>query len=54
MAASRFWICGFQPLIGWLADNFSYAPVFIAVPLLQILAAMAITLFIPRVDLLKN
>jgi ACS family hexuronate transporter-like MFS transporter len=44
----------FQPLIGWLADNFSYIPVFIAVPLLQVLAALAVSLLIPRVDLLTT
>jgi hypothetical protein len=43
----------YQPLVGWVADNFSYVPVFIAVPLLQILAALVVSVFIPRVDLLK-
>lgn len=36
----------FQPMIGWIADNFSYAPVFVAVPLMQIAAALIVVIFI--------
>lgn len=53
-AAGSFGAMLFQPLIGWLADQVSYVPVFIAVPLLQVLAALAVSLLIPRVDLLTT
>jgi ACS family hexuronate transporter-like MFS transporter len=53
-AVGSFGAMLFQPLIGWLADHVSYVPVFIAVPLLQVLAALAVSLLIPRVDLLTT
>ena len=52
-AAGSFGAMLFQPMIGKVADNFSYVPIFLAVPLMQILAALAISLLIRRVDLLK-
>ncbi len=44
----------FSPMVGWMVDNWSYTPVFILVPLLQILAAWSINLFIPRIGPVKD
>lgn len=40
----------FQPFVGWVADTWSYGPVFIIVPLLQIAAALAVSALVPRVE----
>jgi ACS family hexuronate transporter-like MFS transporter len=49
-AAGSFGAMLFQPVIGFLADGFSYVPVFIAVPLMQILAALVISLLIRNTE----
>ena len=39
----------FSPVIGWVADNFSYTPVFIVVSVLPLGSAAVIAMFIPRI-----
>lgn len=40
----------FQPGIGWIADRFSYVPVFVFVSLLPLLAAIIISLTVRRIE----
>jgi ACS family hexuronate transporter-like MFS transporter len=49
-AAGSFGAVLFSPVIGWVADNFSYTPVFIVVSVLPLGSAAVIALFIPRIS----
>jgi ACS family hexuronate transporter-like MFS transporter len=40
----------FQPAIGWLADNFSYVPVFLLVSVLPLIAAITVSLTVKTVE----
>ncbi len=48
-AAGSFGAVLFSPVIGWVADNFSYTPVFIVVSVLPLGSAAVIAVFIPRI-----
>ena len=40
----------FAVAIGWIVDNWSYAPVFVGARLMHIVSALIINLFIPRIE----
>ncbi len=48
-AAGSFGAVLFSPVIGWVADNFSYTPVFLVVAGLPLCSAAVIAIFIPRI-----
>ena len=49
-AAGSFGAMLFSPLVGWLIDNWSYAPVFGLVSIMHILSAICVSLFIRRIE----
>lgn len=49
-AAGSFGAMLFSPLVGWLIDNWSYAPVFGLVSLMHILSAICVGIFVPRIE----
>ena len=48
-AAGSFGAMLFQPLIGWISDQFSYVPVFALISILPLLAPIIVSLTIPKV-----
>ncbi len=52
-SAGSFGAMLFTPLIGWLVDTISYAPVFVIVSFLHVLSAVVIVLFIPKIKAIK-
>ena len=48
-AAGSFGAVLFSPVIGWVADDFSYTPVFMVVAVLPLCSAAVIAIFIPRI-----
>ncbi|KAA1244935.1 MFS transporter [Aquimarina sp. RZ0] len=53
-SAGSFGAMLFTPLIGWLVDTISYAPVFIIVAFLHMISAIVVMIFIPKIQLIHN
>ena len=44
----------FNAAAGWATEQYDYTPVFIAVGVTQIISAMAIKWFVPRIRIIEN
>jgi ACS family hexuronate transporter-like MFS transporter len=53
-AAGSFGGMLFTPVVGWLVDNISYAPVFVIVSAMHIVSALLVMMLIPRIEPLKE
>jgi len=53
-SAGSFGAMLFTPIIGWLVDTISYSPVFVIVAFLHVISALVVTLFIPKINMLKQ
>jgi ACS family hexuronate transporter-like MFS transporter len=51
-AVGSFGGAAFGSLTGWIIDNYSWAPVFIAAACMHIVSAVLINIFVPRIELL--
>ena len=53
-AVGSFGGMAFSMIAGWTIDNYSWAPLFVAVACMHIVSAVLINLFIPRIDLIDT
>ncbi len=53
-AAGSFGGMLFQPLVGWLVQNYSYAPVFWIAAFMHIISALVVTAMIPKIENLER
>lgn len=53
-AAGSFGGMLFQPLVGWLVENYSYLPVFWIVAGMHIFSALSVEIFIPKIENLER
>ncbi|MDB4293669.1 MFS transporter, partial [Maribacter sp.] len=51
-SAGSFGAMLFTPIIGWLVDTISYAPVFVIVAFLHCISAILVVVFIPKIKVL--
>ncbi len=49
-SAGSFGAMLFTPIIGWLVDTISYAPVFVIVAFLHVISAIVVIIFIPKIQ----
>ena len=51
-AVGSFGAMGFNAVVGWTIDHYSYVPVFVAVAAMHIVSAVLINILVPRIEML--